>query len=95
MKIVSVNVYGESIQSDSGSGAVIQSVPDTPITLVNDPTTTTDTLIRFSWSDGVNNGGTPIIDYTVYYDQGSSSFVELESGVTTQFYETDVTLTAG
>jgi hypothetical protein len=86
VKIVSVNVYGESIQSDSGSGAVIQSVPDAPITLVNDPTTTTDTLIRFSWSDGVNNGGTPIIDYTVYYDQGSSSFVELESGVTTQFY---------
>jgi hypothetical protein len=95
VKIVSVNVYGESIQSDSGSGAVIQSVPDAPITLVNDSTTTSDTLIRFTWSDGVNNGGTSVIDYTVYYDQGSSNFVELESGVTTQFYSTAVTLTAG
>ena len=95
MKIVSVNVYGESIQSDSGSGSVIYSVPDAPVNLANDADTTSDTVIRFTWIDGVNNGGTSVIDYTVYYDQGSSSFVELESGVTTQFYETDVTLTAG
>jgi hypothetical protein len=46
-----------------GSGAVIQSVPDAPISLLNDPTVTSDVVIRFSWSDGINNGGTPVIDY--------------------------------
>ena len=43
-------------------------VPDAPISLTNDPDTTSDTLIRLTWSDGANNGGTSVIDYTVYYD---------------------------
>jgi hypothetical protein len=52
-------------------------------------------VIRFTWSDGLSDGGSPVIDYTVYYDQGSNTFVELESGVTSQFYLTSVTLNAG
>jgi hypothetical protein len=43
----------------------------------------------------VNVGGTAVIDYTVYYDQGSSTFVQLEAGVTSQFYSTSVTLSPG
>lgn len=58
-------------------------MPDAPISLTNDLTTTTDTEIRFTWLDGASDGGTPVIDYTIYYDQGSDSLVELESGVTT------------
>jgi len=46
-------------------------VPDAPINLANDPTTTTDTVIKFTWNQGVSNGGTSVIDYSVYYDQGS------------------------
>lgn len=95
-QIISVNVYGESIQVVSGSGAVIQEVPDAPVTLENDPTTTTDTLIKFTWSDGAIDGGTPVIDYRVFYDEGTAgSYVLLESGVTTQYYQTTVLLTAG
>jgi hypothetical protein len=70
-------------------------VADAPISLANDPLTTTDTVIRFTWSDGSSDGGSPVIDYTVYYDQGSSTYVELEAGVTTQYYLTSVTLSAG
>jgi hypothetical protein len=61
-------------------------VPDAPVSLTNDPLVTTDTTIRFTWSDGTESGGTPIIDYTVSYDQGTSTFIELESGVLTQYY---------
>jgi hypothetical protein len=61
-------------------------VADAPVSLTNDLLTTTDTTIRFIWSDGSSNGGSSIIDYTVFYDQGTSTFVELEAGVTTQFY---------
>ena len=56
------------MQSTSGNGAVIQYVPDAPITLTNDPTTTSDTVIRFTWSDGASNGGSSVIDYAVFYD---------------------------
>lgn len=58
-----------------GSGAVIQLVPDAPMELINDDITTTDTVIRFTWKEGNNNGGSPVIDYTVYYDQGTGSGV--------------------
>lgn len=54
--------------SPEGSGAVIQYVPDAPVSLTNDPLTTIDTTIRFTWADGVSDGGTSVIDYTVYYD---------------------------
>jgi hypothetical protein len=70
-------------------------VADAPISLTNDPSTTTDSVIRFTWSDGSSDGGSSVIDYTVFYDQGTSTFVELESSVTTQFYLTSVTLSAG
>ena len=82
-KIVSVNIYGDSVQESTGSGAVIQEVPSAPISLANDASVTTDTVIRFTWSNGASNGGATITDYTVYYDQGTGTFVELESGVTT------------
>jgi hypothetical protein len=67
-KVVSVNFYGDSAESEVGSGAVIQLVPDAPVSLTNDPSTTTDTQIRFTWADGASDGGTAIIDFAVYYD---------------------------
>jgi hypothetical protein len=70
-------------------------VPYAPISLANDPLTTTDTVIRFTWSNGLSDGGTVEIDYNVYYDQGTDTFVELEAGVTSQFYQTSVILSAG
>lgn len=54
--------------SQVGDGAVIQNVPDAPVSLADDPTTTSDVQIRFTWSDGASDGGTSVIDYTVYYD---------------------------
>jgi hypothetical protein len=67
-QIISVNVYGDSVQVVTGSGAVIADLPDAPVSLANDPLTTTDTVIRLTWVDGASNGGKSIIDYTVIYD---------------------------
>jgi hypothetical protein len=33
-----------------GSGAVIQVVPDAPLNLSNDPTVTSDTVIKIMWN---------------------------------------------
>lgn len=47
-----------------------------------------------SWLEGAANGGTPVIDYTVWYDQGTDSYTELVSGITDLKY-TATTLTMG
>jgi hypothetical protein len=67
-KIISVNAYGESVLSTQGSGAEVQIVPDAPINIANDPTTTSETTIRFTWNAGASDGGSPVLDYTVFYD---------------------------
>ena len=92
-KIVSVNVYGESQQSLAGNGALIQTIPDSPINLLNDASTTTGYLIKFTWTEGISNGGSKVIDYNIYYDQGLGGYVLLAQKVTSTFYETSTTLT--
>jgi len=47
---------------------------------------TTDKVIRFTWTDGASDGGTPVIDYVVIYDQGTGNFVQLSQSVTTKYY---------
>jgi hypothetical protein len=46
-------------------------VPDPPILLTNDATVTSATSIKFTWSDPLEDGGSPILDYDIYYDQGA------------------------
>jgi hypothetical protein len=67
------NIIGQSTQSSEVT-ILAAKIPDAPISLANDPLTTTDTIIRFTWVDGAYNGGTSIIDYTVFYNQGTGSF---------------------
>ena len=74
---------------------MIRNVPDAPLSLANDPTTTTDKVIRFTWADGATDGGSPVIDYTVSYDQGTGTFVQLSQSVTTKYYQTQIALIAG
>jgi len=72
-------------------------VPDSPVNLANDAATTTDTVIKFTWDDGASNGGTSVLDYDIYYDQGSSvaTYTLLAEAVANKFYQTTVSLTAG
>jgi hypothetical protein len=66
-KVQSRNSVGYSLDSET---IVIRAarIPDAPISLANDPTTTTDQIISFTWSDGAFDGGSPVIDYAIYYD---------------------------
>jgi len=68
VKIIAYNAYGYSTESTIGGGAVIVHVPDAPINLINVVSVTTANQIGISWSNGVSNGGSVIIDYEVYYD---------------------------
>lgn len=81
-KVRSINFYGESAElSDPGAGAFIQTVPDAPISVQDDPEVTSDEQVKIVWTDGGNNGGTPVLDYSVYFDQGANDWVLLSNNV--------------
>lgn len=41
-------------------------------------------MLAFTWTDGASNGGQPILDYRVSFDQAKNIWVELQSGILTQ-----------
>jgi hypothetical protein len=94
-KVSASNSWGESAMSNPGNGAIVVTIPSPPINLLNNATITSDTRIGITWSDGVMNGGTPIIDYRVSYDRASGIWVTLATGLTSKSYTTIVTLMAG
>ena len=63
-------------------------VPDAPINFGNLVEITLDDRIGLSWDDGLSNGGTSIIDYQVFFDDGLGTgvFIELASALTERKY---------
>jgi hypothetical protein len=49
---------------------IIPTVPDPPTTLTKNTTLTNKTLVAFKWTAPVNNGGSPITGYKIYWDAG-------------------------
>lgn len=87
-KLTATNEVGESAESAQGGSALIptdSTVPDPPTSLTR-ATTTSQTSLTFTWTAPANNGGQPLIDYAVYWDQGTGSFVELETSITATSY---------
>jgi hypothetical protein len=62
-----MNLYGSSLESSEGNGAVILTVPDAPLNLANNVLTTSASQVDLTWNQGVENGGTPVIDFTLEY----------------------------
>jgi hypothetical protein len=70
-------------------------VPDAPIEITVDSENTSATKISFNWVDGTSNGGSAVIDYSIYYDQATGTWVELKAGISEKSYSTHVTITEG
>ena len=88
-----MNVVGDSEYSDvfSGMAATLPSAPGTPTRL-----TSTETSIAIQWTAPADNGGTPITDYIVMWDQGlGGAFVTLGSSQGQLNYLTGQTLVTG
>jgi hypothetical protein len=88
-KVGAINIIGLSDYSDDGNGAVISMsyAPDAPTNLARNHGTTTRTQLGLTWTDGASNGGQPILDYRVSFDQGNGNWVVLQDGVTSQSLE--------
>lgn len=69
-KIIAHNAYGPSAESDVGGTALIVFVPSQPLSLANNSTITMGTSIGITWTPSSQVGGTPILDYEVWYDKG-------------------------
>lgn len=81
-KVVAINAYGPSAISDEGNGAVIITYPDAPITLEEDYSKRTATSVMLTWFEGVDNGGSTVIDYQIVYDNTTTTdFVLFESNI--------------
>ena len=79
--VTAVNVYGSSTVSSEGNGAKILREPDAPVNLANDPAITTGSQIGLTWAQGLENGGTPVIDFTITYKFDTNDFVVLKSAI--------------
>jgi len=95
VKIIAINFYGESVESDAGNGAIVLLVPYPPVGLADNTAVTTAYVIGFTWNDGISTGGSPIIDYRITYDQSIGVYITLDEGILTKSYSTQIVLTPG
>jgi hypothetical protein len=85
--VLAINIYGESVVSSDGNGAVLITYADPPFGLTVDETARTGSSIGFYWSPAEFTGGTDIIDYRITYDGGVGVFIVLEESVTATYYQ--------
>jgi titin len=86
-KVSAVNTIGESDLSE-GYLVVAATIPDMPTLLTRNEIITTKTTLSFTWSVGVSDGGSPVIDYRVQYDQSMDVWVEVATSWTSQYFTT-------
>ena len=53
--------------TEGNGGAIILTTPDAPQTLTDNVIVTTTNKIGLNWYEGISYGGTPVIDYRVWY----------------------------
>ena len=85
-KVVAHTGNGDSLESVEGNGAVIYTYPDSPSGLTENITLRTATTITFYWTAPTFVGGTPVVDYSVFYDNALLTYSPLESGIETTTY---------
>lgn len=52
---------------------MILTIPDAPLNLANNAGLTSAQQIGLTWSQGLYNGGTPVISYSLFFDQGMTN----------------------
>lgn len=71
-KVTATNIYGTSLTSEAGNGAIILTNPDIPLSFERLQALNTLSSLTLSWSEGAANGGTEVLDYSLYWASGGS-----------------------
>lgn len=69
-KLIASNSVGDGPESPQSVGILAAIAPTAPINLLR--VASNDSLLTFSWSPPVDNGGIPVTDYQVMWDYGNS-----------------------
>jgi titin len=69
--VSATNGRGESLPSEAIS-IYAATIPTAPTNLIRS-STTSKSSVTFTWSAPISNGGSPITDYSVYWDQGADN----------------------
>jgi hypothetical protein len=85
-KVVAVNQYGDSVESEAGNGAVITTTPDVPTNVAEVYEQRTKSTLGLSWVAPVFTGGAVIEDYRINIAEQGQAFSVLASGVTDTAY---------
>ena len=93
LKVEARNAFGFSIAFSNEVVVRAAKIPDPPMNLANDPSVTAAGVLGFSWTLGLYNGGSPIIDYRISYRKDAEAFAYLASGVTATTYQAGSFLT--
>lgn len=83
--VTAVNNMGASLTSDEGNGGIILAIPLAPLNLRDRPAITTSTQIGLAW-DAVpvsDQGGTDVIDYTIFMAVLPNAYSIVGTGITT------------
>jgi hypothetical protein len=86
VQVIAYNIYGNSVVSSVGNGAIILTYPDAPLSLAEAFAQRTATALGLTWSQGAANGGTPVIDFTISYAANLGSLQVLAANVLTPSY---------
>lgn len=80
LKVTSRNSVGSSLQSEAISIRAAKK-PNAPILLANVPSVTTGYQIGLAWTEGIYNGGSPVLSYQISFKQESATqYTIFESG---------------
>lgn len=74
-------MYGNSAFSEPGSEAIILTKPDAPINIAEIVLSRSITSISFDWENGPSDGGAPVIDYRINFDQALDTMIVRATGI--------------
>jgi hypothetical protein len=85
--VTAINSIGESVRSEEYM-VVAATKPEPPYQLTRNEVITTKTTLSFTWLAGVSDGGSPVIDYRVWFDQSMDSWVQIATSWTQKSFTT-------
>lgn len=86
-KVVAVNSYGNSVESEQGSSAIILTKPDAPSDFTEEITFRTESNLKLTWIKAPFVGGAEVLDFRItklFESDGSSKVFD---GLVEPYYQ--------
>jgi hypothetical protein len=85
-KLKATNVKGTSSFTSSGNGAILITNPDVPVSLTEVYAQRSESTLGLSWSEGLYDGESPLIDYRINMAELGGTFSVIATGITVTSY---------